>query len=115
MSFESTAHESMISENLELVLNCEQKDSIDRYEIPQRLKKTFYLSILLFVAGIVLLIVAIVEFIQNDSIWNGLQFLILSAIVMIPGSFYTIQFIRAWMAKEIDIKMEIFDNIPEVG
>jgi hypothetical protein len=105
----------MISDNIPINVEGTQPKAEEYNQIPARLKKTFYVCIALFVMGIVLLIIAIEEIIRHDSFWDGSHFLVLFMIVFIPGCYYTIQFIRAKFAKDIDTRIELYDNIPELG
>jgi hypothetical protein len=118
MSFLSTANESILSENIDLISTRVpqiEKELTVKVKFPQRLKKTFYLSLGLFIVGIILLIVCLEEMIRQDDFWAGWHFLAISVIVLIPGTYYSIQFLRARLAKDPDVSGEIYDTIPELG
>ena len=72
------------------------------------------MSILLVLAGIGLLIAGILKAISEDDIQNSFPYLILSLLCFIPGIYYSVQFIRAKLEKDLEYRREILDDIPEI-
>jgi hypothetical protein len=90
------------------------RDSVYFNRIPSKLKKTFCFSIFLVIIGIGLLIAGIVKGIIFSDIRESFPFIILSIICLIPGVYYSIQFIRAKIEIDPDYRREILDEIPSI-
>jgi len=91
-----------------------QRDSTFHNKIPERLKRSFIMSIIFVLIGIGLLVAGIIKAILSDDIQSSLPYWILSVICLIPGLFYSIQFLRAKLEKNIEYRRNIIDNIPEL-
>lgn len=89
-------------------------DQNKKFEIPKALKKSFYCSLSLLVLGIILIILGLIKIINSESFTEGLPFGILSFVLLIPGIFYTYQFLKAKYTKDVDLRLEIFSEIPEL-
>lgn len=90
------------------------RDSIYNNKIPRKLIKTFIFSIIFVLIGIGLLIAGIIKATLTDNIQSSFPYWILSALCLIPGLYYLVQFIRAKLEKNLEYKREIFDDIPEL-
>ncbi len=88
-------------------------NSIIINNIPSRLKKTFFCSLSLLIIGIILLSIGIEEWIRNKEFYNGMPFIILSIIVLIPGLYYIYQFMRAKLTNDQEERREIYNEIPD--
>jgi hypothetical protein len=89
-------------------------DSVARGKVPRKLKKTLVCAVILFILGVVLLAVGIEENVRTERWLRGLPFYVLCLIVLIPGGFYTYQFCRAKVEKDVDERREILSKIPEL-
>jgi hypothetical protein len=89
-------------------------DSINRNIIPRRLKRTFLCVLSLLLSGLILLGAGIEECIRKETLTGGIAFFVLSLIVTTPGLYYSIQFCKAKREVDIDKRMEILDEIPEM-
>ena len=97
--------------------NLQNTDKIEqnkKFEIPKSLKKTFYLSLSLFIIGTILIIVGIIKITISESFTEGLPYWILAFVILIPGSFYQYQFIKAKYTKDMDLRRELLSEIPEL-
>ena len=88
--------------------------SNDEFVIPPELQKTFRMTTILTIVGIVLILVGIFQSIITGRVLGGLMFWILSILVLIPGGFYSIQFYRAKTALKNYERQEILDSIPKL-
>ena len=88
--------------------------SNDEFVIPLELQKTFRMTTILTIGGIILLLVGIMQSIITGRVLGGLMFWILAILVLIPGGFYSIQFYRAKTAKKNYERQEILDSIPKL-
>ncbi len=91
-----------------------QRDSIIENKIPKKLRRTLIFCILFVLIGIGLLITGIIHAGLYDDIQSSFPFWILSLLCLIPGVYYSIQFIRAKFEKNISYRREIIDDIPEL-
>jgi uncharacterized membrane-anchored protein len=102
------------SENLN---NSENKASVNSTalnKIPKRLLKTFYVSLSLFILGILMIILGIEEVIRKREFNAGVTYLVIGGIVSIPGCYYIYQFYKARRCEDLDDKNEIYGEIPEL-
>jgi len=88
------------------------RDSIFHNRLPTKLKKTFYISILLVILGLGLLIAGVIIAINTNNIQESFSYWILSIICLIPGVYYSVQFLRAKREQNEDYRREILDEIP---
>jgi RsiW-degrading membrane proteinase PrsW (M82 family) len=91
-----------------LTFNNNQQIPYQQNHIPKEYVKTFYYVISLFVIGIILIIFS---FIRTKT--SKKCPFILGVITFIPGTYFTFQFCRYIFTKNIYIKKEILDNIPQ--
>lgn len=82
--------------------------------MPPLLFKTFIVSPVLAILGLVLVILGCIESIAEHTPGKGLMFWILGGLVMIPGGFYSYQFHQIRKAKDEYERDNIFNNIPEL-
>ena len=82
--------------------------------IPERLKKTFFSSILLLVTGIILIIIGFAFSSYEQNFMKGITFWILGVIVSIPGSYFTYKFYCIYKARDEYERNYIMDQIPEL-
>ena len=95
-------------------LNNNKSNENDEFVIPPELQKTFRMTTILTIVGIVLILVGIFQSIITGRVLGGLMFWILSILVLIPGGFYSIQFYRAKTALKNYERQEILDSIPKL-
>ena len=88
--------------------------SNNEFIIPSDLHKTLIITIILTVVGIILIIAGLIKAIIVQRILGGIMFWILATLVLIPGGFYSYQFIRAKMTKTNYERQEILDSIPRL-
>jgi len=88
------------------------RDSVFYNKIPSKLKKTFYLSICLVIIGIGLLVAGIIQATSSTSIQDSFALWILAILCLIPGIYYSVQFIRAKRENDVDYRRDILDDIP---
>ena len=88
--------------------------SNNEFIIPSDLHKTLVITIILTVVGIILIIAGLIKAIIVQRILGGIMFWILATLVLIPGGFYSYQFIRAKMTKTNYERQEILDSIPRL-
>ena len=108
---------SVNNENTERDIIEAQNEENDVYEIgkiPQNLKKTFVLCLVLLIIGLLLFLVGGIFAIVTKIVSKGFTFWILGGIVIIPGGYYTFQFYKLIKAKDEYQRGEIIDNIPEL-
>ena len=103
----NSENDNTLTFNRNAYLQTEKKN----FKIPQLLRKTFITTSLIFVCGIILLITGILLLVFNES---GVTFIVLSSILLIPGTYYTIQFCRARCAKDSDKSFHILESIPQL-
>ena len=84
------------------------------FEIPLKLKKTYYCSISLLIFGIILIIIGFIRALYKDAFNDGLSFFILATISLIPGVFYSYQFCKARLTNDYDKRKEILADIPQL-
>lgn len=87
-------------------------DSIYYNKIPSNLKKTLYLTIFLLIIGIFLVIIGTIIALHSSNIQDSFSYYILSILCLIPGVYYTIQFLRAKKEQDEEYRREILDDIP---
>jgi len=85
-----------------------------QFRIPLNLKKTCWLTSILLLIGIGLLVAGIVVSIVKNSFNEGVTYFIIAFIVIIPGGFYTFQFLKARFTKDIDKRDAILAEIPSI-
>lgn len=90
------------------------KDSIHYNRIPSKLRKSFFISIILIILGFCLFVTGILEATDSPSIQESFVFFIIGLLCLIPGGYYFAQFIRAKTEKDEDLRREIFDDIPNL-
>ena len=95
-------------------LNINKSNDNNEFIIPPELQKTFRMTTILTIVGIVLLLVGILQSVITRRVLGGLMFWILSILVLIPGGFYSIQFYRAKTATKNYERQEILDSIPKL-
>lgn len=91
-----------------------EKLAQDKMKVPPRLFKTFIITSVLALLGIVLIILGCIQSVAEHTPGKGIMFWVLGSVVIIPGGFYTYQFIKAKRAKDEYQREDIFDNIPEL-
>ena len=84
------------------------------FTIPPELKKTYRMTIILTITGIILILCGIIKAVIMKRISGGIIFWILSILVLIPGGFYSYQFYRAKTTNKEYERQEIFDSIPRL-
>jgi Ca2+-dependent lipid-binding protein len=89
-------------------------DSVAKNQVPKRLKKTFYCSLTLLLLGSILVILGLEEWVRNEDIFSGVSYIVLGCVVIIPGAFYTYQFCKAKVEKDVDNRRSILGEIPEL-
>ena len=102
-------------DNLKIV-KIENSNNISNNEftIPPELKKTYRMTIILTITGIILILCGIIKAVIMKRISGGIMFWILSILVLIPGGFYSYQFYRAKTTNKEYERQEIFDSIPRL-
>ena len=107
-----------ININRENLPNNENNDSlnnqISKFKVPQKLKKTFIVTIILAGLGIILIILGFINAIADATPGGGIMFWVLGTIVIIPGGYYSYQFYRAKKTTDEYKRQDILDNIPEL-
>ena len=88
--------------------------SNNEFTIPPELKKTYRMTIILTITGIILILCGIIKAVIMKRISGGIMFWILSILVLIPGGFYSYQFYRAKKTNREYERQEIFDSIPKL-
>lgn len=91
-----------------------QKLAQDKLKVPPRLFKTFIITMILALVGVVLIILGCIQSIAEHTPGKGIMFWVLGGVVIIPGGFYSYQFFKAKRAKDDYQREDIFDNIPEL-
>lgn len=82
--------------------------------IPEQFKKTFFLTMSLFLIGIILILIGIINSVIKRSFKEGITFWVLGFIVFTPGGFYIYQFYRYKKATNRYEREEILSQIPEL-
>lgn len=78
--------------------------------------KPFIAAILLLICGVTLLILGFVEEFTNfKEPSRGIAFWVLSSLTLTPGSYFTLQFYRAFKAKTPSERQNVLRNIPEIN
>lgn len=124
-NFKTKRDEIKINNNPKPVLGEHQRNPIDdtdddyykrknAFKIPPKLKRTCWCVSLLLLGGVALFVVGIVSSVLEESFKAGVTYYILSFILLIPGGFYTYQFIKARCSKDVDRREEILAEIPEL-
>lgn len=85
-----------------------------KLKVPPRLFKTFIVTSILALLGVILIILGCIEQIAENTPGRGVMFWVLGIIVIIPGGFYSYQFYRAKKAKTEFQRDDIFEDIPEL-
>lgn len=85
----------------------------DKFEVPPNLKKTFFMTLSLFIVGVVLLVLGFIEEIADSAPGVSIAMWVLSGIVIIPGGYYSYQFYLAMKARGEE-RDEILEAIPEI-
>lgn len=80
--------------------------------IPSKFKKTLYLCIFLLILGLGLIVIGTIIAISSNNVQDAFSYYILGIICLIPGVYYTIQFIRAKSEEDEEYRREILDEIP---
>ena len=106
------SQEATTETNIDMKIN--QPKKIAKFKIPQNLQKTFRFIIILTIIGIILFFCGLVKAILNRNFFEGIFFWILAILVLIPGGFYSFQFIKAKRAKTLFQRQEILDKIPKL-
>ena len=88
--------------------------SNNEFTIPPELKKTYRMTIILTITGIILILCGIIKAVIMKRISGGIMFWILSILVLIPWGFYSYQFYRAKTTNKEYERQEIFDSIPRL-
>lgn len=86
---------------------------VEKFKIPNNLKKTFCVTIILFVLGAILIGIGFIEEIREDVPGISISMWVLGSIVFIPGGYYAYQFYKAYKANGED-RNDILDQIPEI-
>jgi hypothetical protein len=105
--------------SLEVANNDEEKDQADlnvveKFHVPQNLRKTFFCSLSLFIVGLTLIGIGFIREIAETVPGVGITFWTLGGIVLIPGGYYSYQFYKAKKSKSDDERNDILDQIPEL-
>ena len=101
------------TDDLNETLNTDKlKDSVYYNRIPTKLKKTFYFVMILLIIGLTLFSIGIYFSIIDDEVQDGISYMIIGLICIIPGLYYTVQFIRAKREKDEEYRREILNDIP---
>lgn len=103
--------ENLESVKIENGINNQNKEE---FVIPQDLKKTYRITILLSITGIILILCGIIKAVISNKFGGGLMFWILAILVLIPGGFYSYQFFRAKISKSQYERQEILDSLPRL-
>jgi hypothetical protein len=85
----------------------------EKFKIPHNLKKTFLITMMLFIIGSVLIGTAFIEDIREGAFGVSISMWTLGSIVMIPGGYYAYQFYLACKASGED-RDDILAQIPEM-
>ena len=99
---------------IEKLNNNKSNDLNDEFTIPPELHKTFIMTSILTIVGIILILVGILQSVITGRVLGGIMFWILSILVLIPGGFYSFQFYRAKNAQKYYERQEILDSIPKL-
>ena len=89
-----------------------KNEETSSFTIPDNLKKTFYLSLSLFIIGLIMIIIGFFSQSKYFEPEKALPFWILGLIVIIPGGFYSFQFCKAITSQSEDKRLEILNQIP---
>ena len=88
--------------------------AINEFSIPLELKKTFRLTVILTITGILLILCGIIKAVIINKVLGGIFFWILAILVLIPGGFYSYQFYKAKTTQKEYERQEILDSIPKI-
>ena len=91
-----------------------RKSTIEKFKVPPELKKTFIITLILAILGVILIICGCIKAISDHTPGGGIMFWVLGGIVIIPGGFYSFQFYMAKTAKQKYRRKIILDNIPRL-
>ena len=91
-----------------------KKKPNEKFKVPPELKKTFIITSILAILGVVLIVCGCIKAISDHTPGGGIMFWVLGSIVIIPGGFYSFQFYRAKTAKQKYRRKFILDNIPRL-
>jgi hypothetical protein len=94
--------------------NYSLNNQISKFKVPQKLKKTFIVSLILAGLGIILIILGFINAIADATPGGGIMFWVLGTIVIIPGGYYSYQFYKAKKTTDEYKRQDILDNIPEL-
>jgi len=100
-----------LKESLEIRSSISEEDFGSMPSVP---KKPFCFALGLLVAGLVLLVVGFVQEVHGSDHSRGIAFLAMSALVTLPGAYYSFQFYKAHRAKNPLARMKALKNIPEM-
>jgi uncharacterized membrane-anchored protein len=76
--------------------------------------KTLLVSLGLFILGLILLIVGLVEEFIEDDYSRGMAMWIVGLVTFIPGFYYSFLFLKAYRAKTLSERIKILREIPEM-
>lgn len=94
--------------------NNNNQEGIERFQVPGHLKKTFIVSLILFVLGCTLIGIGFIQQVQAADPGKGITFWVLGSVVLIPGGYYTYQFFKAKRSRDPDERNDILEEIPEL-
>ena len=81
--------------------------------LPDNLKRTCRFTSVLFILGVILLLVGLADSLITEFS-NGIPFIVLGMILIIPGGFYSYKFYSAYKEIDDDTRDEILSEIPEI-
>ena len=94
--------------------NDDLQHCVGQFVIPNDLKKTLIMTLVLTILGICLIAVGLLRLIIGFGAINGNVILVLGCIVFVPGGYYSFQFLRAKLVKLEYVRKEILGSIPRL-
>eukprot|EP00357_Protocruzia_adherens_P004509 CAMPEP_0115014566 /NCGR_PEP_ID=MMETSP0216-20121206/26170_1 /TAXON_ID=223996 /ORGANISM="Protocruzia adherens, Strain Boccale" /LENGTH=115 /DNA_ID=CAMNT_0002384361 /DNA_START=37 /DNA_END=384 /DNA_ORIENTATION=+ len=88
-------------------------DTYSNEELPEIPKKPCYMAIFLFVMGILLIIGGFIEEIKYLDPSRGTTLWIIGGICLVPGSYYSYKFYKAWKTTNAIERRHILADIPQ--
>jgi len=85
-------------------------DSVEKNEIPKRLRKSFVWSIILLIFGIGCITFGIYRLIYAD-LFSAVVLIILSIMTVVPAVYTLFKFCKAKIEKDVDLRREILNEI----
>ena len=85
-----------------------------KFELPSKLKRTFWCSATLLIIGVTLIILGFFENVYGSIPGEGISFWVLGGILIIPGGYYSWQFYKAMKSTDTETRDDILDEIPQI-